>query len=114
MTDDPDGAAEHPCMARSWGVKWYGRYLQYGLPGLRTRPRSGRPPFVSKRVMNGIWRTIKKDHLLTAKEVRDLIMETAGTGYRRRCSICVWRNIRHPTQIEQPLSILTYSVTGKV
>ena len=76
------GAAEHLCMARSWGVKWYRRYLKYGLPGLRTRPRSGRPPFVSKRVMKRIWRTIKKTTCWTAKEVRDLIKEMAGIEYR--------------------------------
>ena len=50
------GAAEHRCMARSWGVKWYGRYPKYGLSGLRAMPRSGRPPFVSKRIMKRMWR----------------------------------------------------------
>lgn len=41
-------AAEYLGMARSWGVKLYGRYLKGDLPGLRTMPRSGRPSLVSK------------------------------------------------------------------
>ena len=35
------GTAKHLGRAKSWGVKWYGRYLREGLPGLRTRPRPG-------------------------------------------------------------------------
>ena len=51
-------AAEHLCMAGFWSAKWYGRYLNEGLAGLRTRPRSGRP-VVPKRIMKKIWRTLK-------------------------------------------------------
>lgn len=76
------GAAKHLGRAKSWGVKWYGRYLREGLPGLRTRPRPGRPPFVSRRIMKNIWRTLKKTTCWTAKEVRDLIKEKTGTEYR--------------------------------
>ena len=76
------GAAKHLGRAKSWSVKWYGRYLREGLPGLRTRPRPGRPPFVSKRIMKRIWRTLKKTTCWTAKEVRDLIKRMAGTEYR--------------------------------
>ena len=76
------GAAKHLGMARSWGVKWYGRYQREGLPGLRTRPRSGRPPLVSKRGMKKVWRTLKRTACWTAKEARDLIKEVAGVEYR--------------------------------
>ena len=76
------GAAEYLCMARSWGVKWYGRYLKGGLPGLQTRPRSGRPPFVSKRDMKKVWRTLKKTTCWTAEEARDLIKKMTGAEYR--------------------------------
>ena len=49
------GAAKHLGMTRSRGVKWYGRYLMEGLPGLRTRSRSGRPQLVSNRNMKKVW-----------------------------------------------------------
>ncbi len=67
--------------ARSWGVKWYGRYLREGLPGLRTRPRPGRPPFVSKKVMKKVWRMAKKTTCWTAKGMLDLIKTLSGVKY---------------------------------
>ena len=67
--------------ARFWGVKWYGRYLREGLPGLRTRPRSGRPPFVSTVVMKKIWRVAKKTTCWTAKGLLDLIRTMSGVEY---------------------------------
>ena len=67
--------------ARSWGVKWCGRYLVEGLPGLRTRPRPGRPPFVSNRVMKKIWRVVKKTTCWTAKGMLDLIKTVSGVEY---------------------------------
>ena len=76
------GAAKHLGMARSWGVKWYDRYLKGGLPGLQTRPRSGRPSFVSKRDMKKVWRTLKRTICWTVKETRDLIKTMAGVEYR--------------------------------
>ena len=67
--------------ARSWGVKWYGRYLREGLPGLRTRPRPGRPPFVSKKVIKKVWRMAKKTTCWTAKGMLDLIKTLSGVEY---------------------------------
>ena len=58
------------------------RYQTEGLPGLRTRPRSGRPPLVSKRNMKKVWRALKRTACRTAKEARDLIKEMAGVRYR--------------------------------
>ena len=76
------GAAKHLGMARSWGVKWYGQYLEGGLPGLQTGPRSGRPPLVSKRNMKKIWRALKRITCWTAKEARDLIKTMTGVEYQ--------------------------------
>ena len=66
------GAAEHLGMAGSWGAMWYGRYLPEGLPGLRTRPRSGGPPLASNRAMKKIRGTLKKTACRTTKEARGL------------------------------------------
>ena len=74
-------AAEYLGMARSWGVKWYGRYLREGLSGLRTRPRSGRPPFVSKKIIKKIRRIAKKTTCWTASGMRDLIAGMSGVEY---------------------------------
>ncbi len=76
------GAAEYLGMTRSWGVKWYGRYLKGRLPGLQTRPRSGRPTLVSKRDMEKVWRTLKRTICWTVKETRDLIKTMTVVEYR--------------------------------
>ena len=75
-------AAKHLGMARSWGVKWYGRYLEEGLPGLQTKPRSGRPTLVSRRNMKKIWGALKRTACWTAKEAHDLIKEMSGVEYQ--------------------------------
>ena len=61
-------------------MKWYGRYLREGLPGLRTRPRPGRPPFVSRMVMK-IWRVARKTTCWTAKGMLALIRTVSGIEY---------------------------------
>ena len=76
------GAAKYLGMARYWGVKWYGRYMKEGLPGLQARPRSGRPTLVSGRNIKLVWRTLKKTTCWTAKGARDLIKKMTGVEYR--------------------------------
>ncbi len=39
----------HRC--RAWAYKWYKRYNEDGLDGLKDRERSGRPPDVPKEIM---------------------------------------------------------------
>ena len=39
----------HRC--RAWAYKWYKRYNEDGLDGLKDKERSGRPPGVSKEIM---------------------------------------------------------------
>jgi putative transposase len=37
--------------SRAWAYKWYKRYNDKGLQGLKDKPRSGRPPLVNKNLM---------------------------------------------------------------
>ncbi len=37
--------------SRAWGYKWYKRYNDKGLDGLKDKPRGGRPPLVNKDLM---------------------------------------------------------------
>ena len=48
------GAALHLGMAPSWGVRWHNRYLEEGIAGLQTRPRSGRPPRISGEALKAV------------------------------------------------------------
>ena len=37
--------------SRAWAYKWYKRYNDKGLDGLKDKPRSGRPPLVNNDLM---------------------------------------------------------------
>ena len=52
-------AARHLGMAPSWDVKWRRRYLEEGIRGLQTRPRSGRPPWIPKETMKKVRKTAR-------------------------------------------------------
>ena len=39
----------HRC--RAWAYKWYRRYNDYGLQGLKDKAKTGRPPDVPKEIM---------------------------------------------------------------
>jgi putative transposase len=43
--------------SRAWAYKWYKRYNDKGLEGLKDKPRSGRPPLVD----NGLMIKIRKE-----------------------------------------------------
>ena len=51
------------------------------VSGLRTRPRPGRPSFVSTGVMREIWRVARTTTCWTAKGLLDLIRTMSGVEY---------------------------------
>ena len=62
-------AARHLGMAPSWGVKWRRRYLEEGIRGLQTRPRSGRPPWIPKETMKKVRKTARDTVYMTAESL---------------------------------------------
>ena len=63
---------------------WKGRFEQEGADGLRTRPRSGKPPKVLKDDMNLIRRKLESGDYWQTKWVNDLIYQEAGVVYSER------------------------------
>ena len=64
-------------MSESWGTKWYKRFNDEGLDGLKTRPRSGRPSQVSRWHMRRAMRDARKNSWCwTAEEMQSHILET--------------------------------------
>ncbi|MDG6967764.1 MAG: transposase, partial [Nitrososphaerota archaeon] len=69
----------------SWAVTWARRFEEEGIEGLRTRPRSGRPPKVEQRMLARIGREVATNESgWTVKEVRQLVQEEAGVTYSER------------------------------
>jgi putative transposase len=70
--------------ARSWAYKWYKRYNDEGLEGLRDRPRSGKPSIISKDVKEKIRYELYDSNIgWDIKQVMDLIQQKTGVKYHK-------------------------------
>ena len=65
----------------SWGAKWRSRYLEEGVMGLQTRPRSGRPPKVPKEIMREIKEKAIETVYITAEGLLGLIQKASNVRY---------------------------------
>ena len=72
------GAALHLGMAPSWGVKWRRRYLEEGIRGLQTRPRSGRPPWIPKETMKKVRKMTRDTVYMTAESLLGFVRKAPG------------------------------------
>ena len=60
--------------SRAWAYKWYKRYNDEGLEGLRDKPRSGRPPFMDEDEIMKIRTELSTSKTgWNTKEVMDII-----------------------------------------
>ena len=70
----------HRC--RAWAYKWYKRYNEDGLDGLKDKERSGRPPDVSKDTMIKIRQELADSNTgWDFRQVMDLIYKKTGVRY---------------------------------
>lgn len=69
---------------------WKKRYEKFGLKGLGTKPRSGRPPKITLQQSAEVRRIVKKHNMMQGwrtQNVRSLIVEKAGVKYSFRHTI---------------------------
>jgi transposase len=71
--------------ARSWAYKWYRRYNDKGLEGLRDRPtRSGKPSSISKDMKEKIRHELSDSNIgWDIKQVMDIIQQKTGVKYHK-------------------------------
>lgn len=70
----------HRC--RAWAYKWYKRYNENGLEGLKDQPRTGRPPDVPKETMLKIREELEDSNTgWDFRQVMDLIYKKTGVRY---------------------------------
>ena len=75
-----DVGEQHHC-PHSKVLYWKYRFEKEGLSGLHNRPKSGRPPKVSRTEMERIKRTVEGKGYTTATEVLKLVHERTGIQY---------------------------------
>ena len=70
----------HRC--RAWAYKWYKRYNEIGLEGLKDKKRAGRPPDIAKDVMVNIRQELSDSNTgWDFRQVMDLIYKKTGVRY---------------------------------
>ena len=70
----------HRC--RAWAYKWYKRYNDNGLEGLKNKAKTGRPPDVPKGVMVKIRKELADNNTgWDFRQVMDLIYKKTGVRY---------------------------------
>ena len=70
----------HRC--RAWAYKWYRRYNDYGLQGLKDKAKTGRPPDVPKEIMVKIRQELAESNTgWDFRQVMDLIYKKTGVRY---------------------------------
>jgi putative transposase len=68
--------------SRAWAYKWYKRYNDKGLEGLKDKPRSGRPPLVKYDLMIKIRKELEDSNTgWDFKQVMDIIQKNTGIKY---------------------------------
>ncbi len=70
--------------SRAWAYKWYKRYNDEGLEGLRDKPRSGKPSAVSREVKDKIRQELSESNIgWDIKQVMYLIHKKTGVKYHK-------------------------------
>jgi len=68
--------------SRAWAYKWYKRYRDEGVDGLRDRSRSGKPSAIPKEMKDKIKQELSNSNTgWDTKQVMDLIQEKTGIKY---------------------------------
>ena len=68
--------------SRAWAYKWYKRYNEDGLDGLKDKEKSGRPPDVPKEIMVKIQKELTDSNTgWDFRQVMDLIYKKTGVRY---------------------------------
>jgi transposase len=77
--------AEELRRARFWATLWLRRFDEEGLDGLKTRPRSGRPPKVPRDTLASIRRRVSRWKTgCRIDEVRQMIRKESRATYSER------------------------------
>jgi transposase len=68
--------------SRAWAYKWYKRYIDKGLEGLKDKPRSGRPSLVNNGLMIKIRKELEDSNTgWDFRQIMDIIQKRTSVKY---------------------------------
>jgi transposase len=77
-----ESVAQELHKSRAWAYKWYKRYKDKGIEGLKDKPRSGRPPLVKHDLMIKIRKELEASNTgWDFRQVMDIIQKKTGVKY---------------------------------
>jgi transposase len=81
----PSQVAKELHRSRTWASDWMARYRQEGTDGLRTRPKSGRPPDIPSEIAVRIQKKLRESKQgWTTKQAYEMIVKESGVEYHRK------------------------------
>ena len=79
-----ESASQELHRSRAWAHKWYRRYNDEWIGGLRDRHRSGKPSVIPKEKMDKIKQELSNSNTgWDVKQVMDLIQKKTGVKYHK-------------------------------
>ena len=79
-----ESVAQELHRSRAWAYKWYKRYNDEGLDGLKDKPRSGKPTIIPKEIMDKIKIELSDSNIgWDFRQVSDIIQKRTGVKYHR-------------------------------
>jgi transposase len=77
-----ESVAQELHKSRAWAYKWYKRYIDKGLDGLKDKPRSGRPPLVKHDLIIKIRKELEDSNTgWDFRQVMYIIQKKTGVKY---------------------------------
>ena len=77
-----ESVAQELHKSRAWAYKWYKRYNEEGLEGLKDKPRSGRPPLVEHDLMIKIRKELEDSNTgWDFRQVMNIIQKRTSIKY---------------------------------
>ena len=79
-----ESVAQELHRSRAWAFKWYKRYNDEGLDGLKDKPRSGKPTIIPKEMMDKIKIELSGSNMgWDFRQVSNIIQKRTGVKYHR-------------------------------
>ncbi|MBV9179337.1 MAG: helix-turn-helix domain-containing protein, partial [Nitrososphaeraceae archaeon] len=79
----PARVARELYRSRTWASDWLARYSKEGVEGLKNKPKSGRPPKLSREIVLKIRRKlIGSKQGWSTKQIQDMIIRESGGGVK--------------------------------
>ncbi len=100
--------------SKAWACEWLKRYRKEGMGGLKSRPKSGRPPELPEEISFSIKKELKESNQgWTTKQVDELIVRKSGIRYHYTHTYRILRRWGFKQKVPRKMHVNTASKEEK-